>query len=154
MLVKLRPLFLLRGGGKGGRFAEIIVVYSIVSWLSVIRSQVHSIPELTIPCQSSAGITTMTAIYLEQVLSLFLLCSLLHSAFSELRNTRSKQRSVSDQSKIDCYPEMGASRASCQSRGCTWEEISEKVTQRIDICKVDLILFKRCRMFFIAFLSH
>lgn len=128
MLVELRPLF-LPSGGKGGRFTEIIVVYDAVSLLDVITSQVHSIPEHTILCQSSAGITTMAAIYLEQVLSLFLSCSLLHSTFSELRNTRSKQRSVSDQSKIDCYPEMGASRASCQSRGCTWEEVCEKVTQ-------------------------
>lgn len=33
---------------------------------------------------------------------------------------------VTDQDKIDCYPE-GANQTLCESRGCTWEETRTKV---------------------------
>lgn len=36
---------------------------------------------------------------------------------------------VSDQDKIDCYPEVG-NQTLCESRGCTWEESRTKVANK------------------------
>ena len=47
---------------------------------------------------------------------------------------------VSDQDKIDCYPEVG-NQTLCESRGCTWEESRTKVANKNNLIHTDFKKF-------------
>ena len=69
----------------------------------------------------------MASLLKQALILLFLALLLLSPTFTE---------HVADQDKIDCYPENG-NQTLCESRGCTWEETSAKVTleSSVDIQK-------------------
>ena len=54
------------------------------------------------------------------------LLSLLISALCLVENVRSQSCNVPDDSRFDCYPQLGATEEKCKARGCCWVPASAR----------------------------